>query len=108
MKDDFFNCWQIKKCGREMCGVNELESGECPTSKMGMGHSCWAVAGSFNGGEPCCPSVISDNSKCSECEVFRLYRRTGLQSKGSHILAYFPEEEKKYIKLMAEMTLGKT
>ncbi len=44
---ELLNCWEIMKCGRQKGGKKVNELGECIASKEGMGHSCWAVAGTL-------------------------------------------------------------
>ncbi|MHC4777682.1 MAG: two-CW domain-containing protein [Planctomycetota bacterium] len=55
------NCWEFKKCGREPNGGKVSELGVCPVAEtekaqglnrgdMG-GRACWAVAGTFCGGQ---------------------------------------------------------
>jgi hypothetical protein len=102
MKDKLLNCWEKRHCGREKDGVNVLKFGECPTSKMNMGHSCWVVAGSFHGGIPYCPEVKEKKIKCSQCEIFKLYSRT-TGTLGTEIRKEFPAEEEKYQKIMIEL-----
>jgi len=48
---ELLNCWEIKKCGRQRGGKKEDHLGVCIASKEGMGHSCWAVAGTLSGGK---------------------------------------------------------
>ncbi len=55
------NCWQVKKCGREPGGANVKQFGVCPATEeqrvngvndgFNAGRACWAVAGTFCGGE---------------------------------------------------------
>jgi hypothetical protein len=101
MREEFLNCWKIIGCGREKGGCNESKDGECLVSKMDMGHSCWVIAGSFGSETPFCPRLKQDGTHCIKCKVFELYCRSG-KLKGSKIKAKFPEEEKKYTKLMIE------
>jgi hypothetical protein len=44
------NCWEFKKCGREVNGVNEDELGMCPAFPDG-GKQCARVAGTMCSGE---------------------------------------------------------
>ena len=54
------NCWEIKKCGREVGGNRTDDIGACPAasdissnsinSGKNAGRICWAVAGTFCGG----------------------------------------------------------
>ena len=55
------NCWEYKECGREPGGVNVDHLGICPATVRGNGEKinggklrgriCWAVTGTFCGGE---------------------------------------------------------
>lgn len=55
------NCWEHKKCGREVGGAKVKELGVCPVSTSATnsgknggnaaGRFCWKVAGSFCGGK---------------------------------------------------------
>lgn len=92
------NCWEIKNCGREKGGAREGELGECTASREGMGHSCWAVAGTFSGGEIQC-TVAEKFYICNICEVFHMYnRRHGSRKK--EVIRSCPEEEALYLYFM--------
>ena len=55
------NCWEHKRCGRELGGINSKELGICPAtveprlngvnSGKNGGRACWAVAGTLCGGK---------------------------------------------------------
>jgi len=55
------NCWEFKKCGRELAGDKAADLGICPASMnttldgvhsgICAGRACWAVAGTMCGGE---------------------------------------------------------
>ena len=55
------NCWEFKKCGRESDGDKINELGVCPACAKqeadglnggkNAGRICWAIAGTFCGGE---------------------------------------------------------
>lgn len=55
------NCWEILQCGREPGGLKVHELGYCPAAQDGIGAGindgqnrgriCWAVVGTFCGGE---------------------------------------------------------
>ena len=55
------NCWEFKKCGREIGGIKVEELGICPAASdtsvnefnrgQNGGRICWAVAGTFCDGE---------------------------------------------------------
>ncbi len=58
---DVLNCWQFKKCGRELGGARVSDLGVCPAATAikadGLNHgknggrACWAVAGTLCGGQ---------------------------------------------------------
>ena len=74
------NCWEIKKCGREVGGNMADDLGVCPAASDSSSNSinggknasriCWAVAGTFCGGK-----VQGDFAQktvsCITCEVFK-------------------------------------
>ena len=74
------NCWEIKKCGREMGGSKSRELGVCPaateTSCEGInsgknaGRICWAIAGTFCGGKVQ-GDFAQKSVSCMSCEVFK-------------------------------------
>ena len=55
------NCWELKKCGRELGGENADELGVCPAALPNKydgvnkgkhaGRFCWAIAGTLCDGE---------------------------------------------------------
>ncbi len=75
-----YNCWELKKCGREPGGEKSKENGICPAasdsscnginSGKNAGRICWARAGTFCGG-----TVQGDFAQkqvsCMTCEVFK-------------------------------------
>jgi hypothetical protein len=74
------NCWEIKKCGRELGGNKSKELGICPaaeaTSCNGInngnnaGRICWAIAGTFCG-EKIQGDFAQKSVSCMSCEVFK-------------------------------------
>ena len=74
-----FNCWEIKKCGREPGGVNVEELGVCPATTesrldgthggKNAGRACWVVAGSMCGGK-IQGTYAEKYANCSKCEFF--------------------------------------
>ncbi len=98
MAETLANCWEITGCGREHGGARMEELGECIASREGMGHSCWAIAGTLCGGEVQ-GSVAQKLGYCTSCSVHKLYNRSR-GAKGKEVIAMFPEEENKYIQLM--------
>jgi CRP-like cAMP-binding protein len=77
------NCWEYKKCGRETGGENSKALGICPaaidTSFDGInsgicgGRFCWAVAGTFCGGEAQ-GTFAEKRESCLSCDFFRRVR----------------------------------
>jgi len=55
------NCWEFKKCGRELDGVNAKELGVCPAATetkahglhegLNAGRVCWIIAGTLCNGK---------------------------------------------------------
>jgi hypothetical protein len=73
------NCWEFKKCERQIGGSNVNELGVCPaaTNKeynginggVNAGRICWAISGTFCNGKPegtFCKKLIS----CINCNFF--------------------------------------
>ena len=75
------NCWEIKKCGRQIGGEKIKELGTCPAahdlSLNGIhggrngGRSCYAVAGTFCGGKVQ-GSFATKLTNCMQCDVYKL------------------------------------
>ena len=74
------NCWQFKKCGRELGGAKVAALGVCPAStetaidgtnggKNG-GRACWAVAGTLCGGQVQ-GSFAQKTANCIKCEFYQ-------------------------------------
>ncbi len=75
------NCWDIKKCGRELGGEKSTKLGVCPASTLTLqngvnggtnaGRSCWSAEGTI-----CCKKTQGTYSSklesCVGCEVFLL------------------------------------
>ena len=74
------NCWQIKKCGREIGGDRTDDLGVCPAASdetsntinggKNAGRICWAVAGTFCGGRVQGDFAMKTAS-CMTCEIFK-------------------------------------
>jgi len=91
-------CWEIKKCGREKGGAKAQELGECQAAQQGLGHSCWAVAGTLCGGEVQ-GTMAQKEGNCMLCDVYKRYhRQTG--SDGLQVVAECPDEQVRYQALM--------
>ncbi len=73
------NCWEMKECGRNPGGAKVAEFGLCPaatdTSCNGLndgknaGRICWAVAGTFCGGEKQ-GTFAQKRLNCMTCDFF--------------------------------------
>jgi len=106
MNEKLLNCWQIKKCQRQKGGKKVIELGECIASKESMGHSCWAVAGTFCGGR--IQGTTAQKIKfCTSCEVYEIYNRSRGEL-GKIIRTTYPEEEAKYYDIMMKHYSKKT
>ena len=78
------NCWDYKKCGRELNGKNVKELGVCPActevrtnginSGQNGGRSCWGIAGTLCGGEVQGTFAIKALN-CLQCDFFKLVWR---------------------------------
>lgn len=87
-------------CGREKGGCHVNEMGECPVSTLGMGHSCWIVAGTFCLNEVQ-GSMAQKIDNCMRCEVFERYNRMAGRL-GETVSQQFPEEQKRFVQLTIE------
>ncbi len=63
------NCWEFKKCGRELGGVNAKELGVCP-AYPNDGHNCAKVAGTLCGGKVQ-GSFAGKILSCMQCDFYR-------------------------------------
>jgi hypothetical protein len=74
------NCWEVKKCGREVGGAKVKELGVCVASTEkrtdGMnggknaGRACWGVTGTLCGGKTQ-GSFAAKMSNCMECDFYK-------------------------------------
>ena len=83
------NCWDFKKCGREVGGVKVRELGICPAATekrlngihegRNAGRCCWVVAGTLCDGE--IQGIFADKKgTCIECDFYKKVRsEEGLQ-----------------------------
>lgn len=94
------NCWEIKKCGREPKGENVKELGVCPASidkssndlnggKNG-GRICWAITGTFCGGEVQ-GTFAQKELSCISCEVYQTVNKE--ESKGNNFKLMKPGQQ---------------
>lgn len=78
------NCWEVKRCGRELGGAHVDDLGVCPaatTRKLdgvhggkNAGRSCWVVAGTLCGGEV--QATFARKFKnCQECDFYKQVQR---------------------------------
>lgn len=92
------NCWDFKKCGRELGGIKAKELGVCPaatesrlnTTNSGKngGRACWALTGTLCGGKVQ-GTFASKVGNCLQCEFYKLVAHEegpGLQT-ANHITA---------------------
>ena len=76
------------------------ELGVCIAAREGMGHSCWAIAGTLCGGKVQ-GTVAKEEDNCMNCEVFKACHRM-IGTQGGEIGKLFPAEEKKYRVLLMD------
>ena len=87
------NCWEVKKCGREVGGARVAELGACPAATESRlngvhdgkngGRACWVVAGTLCGG------VVQGTfaRKYTTCEVCPFYDGVRAEERGSFMLS---------------------
>jgi hypothetical protein len=100
------NCWEIKKCQRQKGGKKVKELGECIAPKEGMGHSCWAVAGTLCG-DKIQGTTAQEIKFCTSCKVYEIYNRSRGKL-GKMIKVTYPKEEAKYYNIMMKLYNEKT
>lgn len=83
------NCWEFKKCGREMGGPEVAEHGICPAytearlngihGGRNAGRSCWVIAGTFCGGKV--QGTFAEKEKsCLACDFYKIVRQKEVQA----------------------------
>jgi hypothetical protein len=75
------NCWEFKKCGRQVGGEKVKDLGVCPAAierridglheGRFAGRCCWVVGGTFCGGTVQ-GSYAAKIGDCRKCEFFKL------------------------------------
>jgi hypothetical protein len=60
---DKVNCWDYKKCGRDV-------SGDCPAVEKNAGTLCWLVAGTMCGGKPQ-GTFVQKAGNCRVCDYYQ-------------------------------------
>jgi hypothetical protein len=78
------NCWEFKKCGRELGGKKVSELGVCPSAAApefngihggkNAGRACWVVAGSLCGGK-IQGTYAQKLANCWRCEFMNMVKR---------------------------------
>lgn len=106
MNKELLNCWEIKKCERQRGRKKMNELGECIASKEGMGHSCWAVAGTLCGGK-IQGTIAQKIVYCTSCEVYQIYNRSKGEL-GKLVAKTYPKEDAKYYNIMMKLYNDKT
>ncbi|MBK8010904.1 MAG: hypothetical protein IPK13_06110 [Deltaproteobacteria bacterium] len=74
------NCWQIKKCGREVGGAKVKELGVCPAATerrlagvhggQNGGRACWVMTGTLCGGKVQ-GSYAAKLANCMACDFYK-------------------------------------
>ena len=67
------NCWEFKKCGRELGGNKAKDMGVCPANPH-HGHECGMVAGTFCGGKVQGPDA-QKHATCMGCDWYKEVKR---------------------------------
>ena len=77
------NCWEVKKCGRELEGANIAELGVCPAATeqrldgvhegINAGRACWVIAGSMCGGKVQ-GTYAEKYANCTKCDFFMMVK----------------------------------
>jgi len=72
------NCWEFKKCGRQMGGKNEKELGLCP-AYPDNGRKCARIAGTLCGGHVQ-GTFANKLGDCIRCDFYNsnYYDKSGL------------------------------
>jgi hypothetical protein len=77
------NCWEVKKCGREVGGAKSVELGVCPAATAKLMHG---VHGGINGGRSCwvvkatlCGGTVQGGfgekfKNCQECAFYKMVK----------------------------------
>jgi hypothetical protein len=90
------NCWEFKKCGRQVGGDKVKELGTCSTAVASeldgthggknAGRACWIVAGTLCGGKAQ-GTFAAKFASCELCEFYQAVRKEeGLRFKMSPLL----------------------
>jgi hypothetical protein len=84
MNEQTYNCWEFKKCGRELGGRNATELGICPASMASAldgvhsgknaGRACWVVSGTLCKGETQ-GTFAKKFENCESCDFYHKVRQ---------------------------------
>jgi len=88
------NCWEMKSCGRQAGGIKVAQLGECVASKLKLGRSCWAIAGTLCGGIVQ-GTVAQKEKNCMGCDVYRDYNRMS-GKRLNELLSLHTDEHSRY------------
>jgi hypothetical protein len=92
------NCWEYKKCGRYPGGLKVAEMGVCPAAVDAEGDGlnrgrkggriCWAVTGTFCGGQVQ-GTFAKKQLSCMNCEFYKQVK----QEEGSQFKLLKPRQK---------------
>ena len=79
------NCWEMKKCGREIGGVKTKELGVCPASSLkefngvnggkNGGRFCWKITATLCNGEVQGDFIQKVSNCVINCDFFKTVRK---------------------------------
>ncbi len=98
------NCWEVMQCGREPGGSKTAAHGVCPAaadrsfhginSGNCAGRICWAVAGTFCGGEVQ-GSFAEKRRTCLTCEFYQIVQKEErISAKKPRFLQFIEQEDR--------------
>lgn len=77
------NCWEFKKCGRELGGMNSLIMQVCPAATdvlldgvhggSNAGRACWIIAGTLSGDQSHC-GFANTFASCGCCDFYEFVK----------------------------------
>ncbi len=78
------NCWEFKKCSREVGGAKVEELGTCPANTTpeldgthggkNAGRACWVVSGTMCGGKVQ-GTFAKKYDNCEKCDFYRIVKQ---------------------------------
>lgn len=80
------NCWEFKKCGREIGGINAAKDGVCPAATFETadgfcggkngGRACAYIMGTLCSADVCKIDDIMEKQRiCAECDFYKLLKQ---------------------------------